>query len=114
LLFDDTGARSLLGTAALAAMLHAGVPAIAAEMPSRASAGALAAARLFLCPHGGRPIPGRRGRCSGGTASGSGGNTAIGWMAGLPPATNRQATCPPGTVPAAALARAESTRCLPE
>ncbi|MBV1799470.1 hypothetical protein [Siccirubricoccus sp. G192] len=98
----------LLGLLALA-------PAAAAE--SRAGsrsrgpdAAAIEAARRFLCPHGGTPVRGLRGRCRGG-AGGEG--MVSGWDAGLPPPARRQAPCPEGTVAVAALARQDATRCVP-
>lgn len=94
----------------LAVILPAAAPAPAAT-PARAGPDAAAreAARRFLCPHGGAPVRGQGGRCR---AAGVG--PARGWALGLPPAAQRQAPCPEGTRPAAALARPEAVRCLPE
>lgn len=99
------------------------VPTPSAAAPERApalragrpGAAALDAARRFLCPHGGAPVRGRRGRCAPGTGSSgavaAGG--AAGWDAGLPPPARLQAPCPEGTIAVAARDRPEATRCLP-
>lgn len=100
--------RCVVVAAAILGGLLLTAPAVHAEVGSRSSPSALAAARQFLCPYGGQPQPGRRGRCGGG------GGNAIGWMAGLPKATQSQAACPPDTIAVAARSRAESVRCLPE
>ena len=106
-----SGLRRAAGTALSLALLAAGASE-AAERP-RPSAAALEAARHFLCPHGGTPAPGRRGgRCRAGRGEGSG--PAIGWDAGLAPPAHRQAACPEGTVAAAAVARTDAVRCVPQ
>jgi hypothetical protein len=108
-------------------LLLAAAPSTDASTPRRAApaaatrpgAAAIEAARRFLCPHGGAPVrgPRGRGRCrgGGGTGAGSAGDEAAvrGWDAGLPPPVRTQAPCPEGTVAAEALARPEARRCLP-
>jgi hypothetical protein len=92
------------------------LPGGAAEPDPRDRAGAAReAARRYLCPHGGSPVRGQRGRCrpgAGGTLGTVAGGSA-GWDAGLPPPDRRQQRCPAGTLPTAALARPEAVRCLP-
>jgi hypothetical protein len=112
-----TGRRRALLLALLAVLASAGTAASQGRMParSRVGAAALEAARQFLCPHGGMPVPGRRGRCRGGGATGMLGDdpSVRGWDSGLPPAARRQSACPEGTTPAPALARTDATRCVP-
>lgn len=82
----------------------------------RADPAAIAAARRFLCPHGGAPVRGLRGRCRGtpGSAATAAEPSPSWWDQGLPPAARRQQPCPAGTTPTPAVARSDSTRCLPE
>ncbi len=98
-------AATIAATVALAAAW----PARPAEPPpARPGAAALAAARLFLCPHGGSPVGG--GRCR----PGASGDAAVrGWDRGLPPAAHLQAECPAGTRAEPALAGAPGLRCRP-
>ncbi|APT57595.1 hypothetical protein RGI145_11250 [Roseomonas gilardii] len=74
----------------------------------------------WLCPHGGRPMPGRPGRCDGrggrlATGPGRGGDdgTVYEWFQGLPPARQRQLACPEGTKPVLARGHTDTLRCLP-
>ncbi|MFZ4406152.1 MAG: hypothetical protein ACOYOH_02370 [Paracraurococcus sp.] len=93
--------------ALLAAVLVLGTSPTVSARPDPA---ALEAARRFLCPYGGQPVRGQGGRCRAATGNG----TARGWDQGLPPPAYRQAPCPAGTHPGAALARPEAVRCLPD
>jgi hypothetical protein len=85
---------------------------------ARPSTAAVEAARRFLCPHGGAPMRGLRGR---GRCRGGGGGAGLvgddpavrGWDSGLPPPLRTQAPCPEGTVVADAVARTDARRCLP-
>lgn len=82
----------------------------------RASAAALAAARAYLCPHGGTPQG--RGRCTRGPGIGAG----MGWLGddpavrdwdqGLAPPNRAQAPCPPGTIAMPARDQPQVTRCV--
>jgi hypothetical protein len=84
--------------------------------PHGVSAAALLAARQFLCPHGGAPVPGQRGRCRPARGDAGGGTVAgglAGWDAGLPPAARSQAACPPGTAAEPVPDRPATTRCVP-
>lgn len=83
----------------------------------RASAGALASARAFLCPHGGTPQG--RGRCMRGPGIGAAGTGWLGddpevrdWDQGLRPPTRAQAPCPPGTTAIPARDQPNVTRCV--
>jgi hypothetical protein len=85
----------------------------------RADPTALAAARRFLCPHGGAPVRGRGGRCRGAPgpalAAAPGLDPPPGWWdGGIPPPTRRQLPCPAGTLAVPALARGDALRCLPQ
>jgi hypothetical protein len=106
---DPAAMRPYLALAAL--LLCAPLAAAAASPPrARPDAAAMEAARRFLCPHGGMPVRRQGGRCRPGT-----GETSVrGWELGLPPAAHRQAPCPDGTHPTAALARPDSVRCVPD
>lgn len=98
----------------LAMLLLGAAPASGASEPRggiRADPAALEAARRFLCPHGGGPVRGLRGRCRGGAGAKAG--SVRGWDEGLPPPLRSQLPCPEGTVAALALARPEATRCMP-
>jgi hypothetical protein len=89
---------------------------------TRASTGAIAAARAYLCPNGGTPM--RGGRCRGGIGLGLGGAgltgllgddpSIIGWDRDLPPPSRAQAPCPPGSRAVAARDQPNITRCLIE
>ena len=81
---------------------------------ARPDAASLEAARRFLCPNGGMPVRGQGGRCRAGAGAGRGEGSARGWDRGLPPPAHRQAPCPPGTRAAAATARPEAVRCVPD
>jgi hypothetical protein len=98
----------------LLAVTLAPLPADAADPGDRAVT-AREAARRYLCPHGGSPVRGQRGRCRPTAAGGFGGvaGGSAGWDAGLPPPDHRQQGCPEGTRPATALARPEAVRCVP-
>jgi hypothetical protein len=107
-----------VGGAAVATPSALGAPDRRGTAAPRVDAAALEAARKFLCPFGGTPVRGRRGRCRGGAptaVAGSGGGGAMsGWDTGLPAPGRRQAPCPPGTAATTAIARPESVRCVPE
>lgn len=86
----------------------------------RLSPSEMQALQRWLCPHGGRPMPGRLGRCDGrgsplAAGSGQGGNdgTVYEWFQGLPPARQRQLACPQGTTPVLARGHTDTLRCLP-
>ncbi|WP_235907861.1 hypothetical protein [Siccirubricoccus phaeus] len=101
---------SILPCALAAGLALAGIAAEAA--PTRRDT-AMEAARRFLCPHGGAPVPGQRGRCRPARVPGppvAGGGA--GWDAGLPPPSHQQGACPEGTRPAAVLGQPGMQRCL--
>ncbi len=80
--------------------------------PPRASAAALAAARAFLCPHGGAPR--RGGRCMPGSGTGLAAAADVhNWDAGIAAPTRQQLACPEGSVAMPALAQPSVTRCVP-
>lgn len=89
----------------------------------RLSPSEIQALQRWLCPHGGRPMPGRPGRCDGrgsrlatGPGSGPGqgdDGTVYEWFQGLPPARQHQLACPEGTKPVLARGHADTLRCLP-
>ncbi|MDO9708566.1 hypothetical protein [Paracraurococcus lichenis] len=103
---------------ALVLLALAGAAGAAPAGRSRPDAAAIEAARRFLCPHGGMPVRGRGGLCRPGTGAAPGGSlggTEVrGWDLGLPAPAHRQAPCPAGTKPMAAIARPEAVRCVPE
>lgn len=123
---DAAGVRVITprgGQAAAAMGVQVITPrAIPAPRPvtTRASAGAIAAARAYLCPNGGTPM--RGGRCRGGAGIGMAGGgltglmgddpSIIGWDRDLPPPSRAQAPCPPGSRPVAARDQPNVTRCL--
>lgn len=78
------------------------------------NAAAMEAARRFLCPHGGAPVRGQRGRCRASPGGGPGGDISVlGWQAGLAPPSTQQTPCPEGTVAVRPVARSDAMRCLP-
>jgi hypothetical protein len=125
---DASGVRVITprgGQAAAASGVQVITPrALPAPRPvtTRASAGAIAAARQYLCPHGGTPM--RGGRCARGGGIGRAGSgltglmgddpSIIGWDRDLPPPNRAQAPCPPGSRAVAARDQPHITRCLIE
>lgn len=84
----------------------------AAAALAGADRAAVAAARRFLCPHGGTPM---RGRCRGSGAVGAGREASVrGWDTGLPAPVRRQSPCPEGTVRTGVLHWDDAVRCLPK
>lgn len=86
----------------------------------RLSSSEMQALQRWLCPHGGRPLPGRPGRCDGrgsrlasGPGRGGDDGVAFEWFQGLPPARRQQLACPEGTRPVLARGHADTLRCLP-
>jgi hypothetical protein len=101
--------RLLLLAAALAPLPTAA----AGPAPRDRAEAAREAARRYLCPHGGSPVRGQRGRCRPAATGSPVAGGSAGWDSGLPPPDHRQQGCPDGTRPTVALARPEAVRCLP-
>jgi hypothetical protein len=84
-------------------------PAAWAEPYRKPDSSEIAAIRRWLCPHGGRPVRGKPGRCDGARSAGG-----PAWDAGLrPPQRDTVATCPAGTRPVPARGHSNIIRCLP-
>ena len=119
----QTGLAGLL-LLALPFLLPGGIAEAAPrDRPARAlrlSPSEMQALQRWLCPNGGRPMPGRPGRCDGrgsrlATGPGRGGDegAVFEWFQGLPPARRQQLACPEGTKPVLARDHADTVRCLP-
>lgn len=125
---DGTGVRGItprgdpaIAAAGVGAIMPRAIPAPRA-VSTRASAGALATARQYLCPHGGTPMRGGRCRRGAGTGLAGAGLTGlmgddpsiIGWDRELPPPSRLQAPCPPGSRAMPARDQPNVTRCVIE
>ena len=118
------GSASLLLIALLSLLPGVGVaeaaPRDRTARTLRLSPSEMQALQRWLCPHGGRPMPGHPGRCDGrgsrlATGPGRGGDdgTVYEWFQGLPPARRQQLACPEGTKPVLARGHTDTLRCLP-